>query len=319
MHQNQSNDMQAETKTPRIHGVFSSQEVRKVGTGTTTRKSVHKTFWFVDQKEDAIVCQPLNTNYVPSGPKRTISMEDLLTKFAPEPEFYQSSVFPKMQKLNDTINKGDDHLQKGEHFSAEHQYSAALKVDSDNVRANFGIGLTYLERGDTSKAQNIFDRLVKLDSAFETEHKHLFNEFGIQLRKNKMIPQAIAYYERAIALTQSDENLYMNVARAYLEGNNIPKCIDNLLMALGIAPHHVPSLKFLAWLIQRNLVPQDRLPAVNQVIARSQEEEPAAVDESDVVSTPPPSQAVPQQAVQSLPRVEPEAMSLPQLLENANK
>ncbi|MCR4667525.1 MAG: tetratricopeptide repeat protein [Desulfovibrio sp.] len=251
---------------PEIHGVFSSQEVRKVGTGTTTRKSVHKTFWFVEQKGDDIVCQPLNTNYVPSGPKRTITLDELLSKFSPEPEFYQNSVYPKMQELYTTISRGDAHLEKGETFSAEHEYSAALKVDSDNVRANFGIGLTYLERGDTSKAQNIFERLVKLDSAFETEHKHLFNEFGIQLRKNKMFDQSIAYYERAIELTNTDENLYMNVARAYLEKKDINKCLDYLIKALEIAPQHITSLKFLAWLMQKKLVPEDRIADVTAVI-----------------------------------------------------
>ncbi|MBO4369169.1 MAG: tetratricopeptide repeat protein [Desulfovibrio sp.] len=266
----------AQDAAPEIHGVFSSQEVRKVGTGTTTRKSVHKTFWFVEQKGNDIVCQPLNTNYVPSGPKRTITLDELLSKFSPEPEFYQNSVYPKMQELYTAINKGDAHLQKGENFSAEHEYATALKVDSDNVRANFGIGLTYLERGDTSKAQNIFDRLVKLDTAFEPEHKHLFNEFGIQLRKNKMIDQSISYYERAIELTKSDENLYMNVARAYLEKKDVNKCLDNLLKALEISPQHLMSLKFLVWLMQKKLVPEDRLADVNAVINTVQTAKPKA-------------------------------------------
>ena len=264
----------AASQAPEIHGVFSSQEVRKVGTGTTTRKSVHKTFWFVEQHGSEIVCQPLNTNYVPSGPKRSITMDELLSKFAPEPEFYQNSVFPKMQELYTTVQRGDEHLQKGENFSAEHEYNTALKIDCDNVRANFGIGLTYLERGDTSKAQNIFDRLVKLDSAFEDEHKHLFNEFGIQLRKNKMTAQAIAYYTRALELTQNDENLYMNLARAYLENNDMHPCIDNLLKALELAPQHLPSLKFLVWLLQKKLVPQERLADVNTAISHAQNPKP---------------------------------------------
>ena len=259
--------MSTASQSSDIHGVFSSQEVRKVGTGTTTRKSVHKTFWYVEQHGDEIICQPLNTNYVPSGPKRTITIDELLTKFAPEPEFYQSSVFPKMQKLNQTIDKGDDHREKGENFSAEHEYKTALKVDCDNVRANFGIGLTYLERGDTSKAQNIFERLVRLDGTFEEEHKHLFNEFGIQLRKNSMIAQAIMYYERALEITQQDENLYMNMARAQLENENIPLCLDYLLEALKIDPTHAVSLKFLAWLKVKGFVPEQKRNEVDTALA----------------------------------------------------
>lgn len=278
------NQASAQTPVPNIHGVFSSQEVRKVGTGTTTRKSVHKTFWFVEQHGNDIVCQPLNTHYIPSGPKRNISLDELLSKFAPEPEFYQNSVFPKMQQLQKTIEKGDEHREKGETFSAEHEYQTALKVDCDNVRANFGIGLTYLDRGDTSKAQNIFDRLVKLEGAFEEEHKHLFNEFGIQLRKNHMVTQALAYYGRALEITKTDENLYLNMARAQFENHDIEKCVDNLLRALNISPAHPVSIKFLSWLLHRQLIPSDRMEAVT--IALQAAHKIASQDDDDLDQAP---------------------------------
>ncbi|MDO5483918.1 MAG: tetratricopeptide repeat protein [Desulfovibrionaceae bacterium] len=253
---------------PEVRGVFSSQEVRKVGTGTTTRKTVQKTFWFVEQHGDVIECQPINLNYVPSGPKRKVTMEELITKFAPEPEYYLNSVYPKMRELQNTLDNGDNHREKGETFAAEYEYSRALKVDEENVRANFGIGLTYLERGDVAKAQNIFERLVKLEGAFEPAQKHLFNEFGISLRKNKMMQQAVEYYQRALELSSNDENLYMNMARAQLEINNMGGCIDNLLKALSIAPRHENSLKFLGWLVQKNLVPAERQAEV-QTFLRS--------------------------------------------------
>ncbi|MBQ3060274.1 MAG: tetratricopeptide repeat protein [Desulfovibrio sp.] len=254
------------SKKTEVRGVFSSQEVRKVGTGTTTRKTVQKTFWFVEQRGDSIECQPLNANYVPTGAKRKISMEELITKFSPEPEFYLSAVYPKMQELQQSVDNGDSHREKGENFAAEYEYSRALKVDEENVRANFGIGLTYLERGDVGKAQNIFERLVKLEGAFEPEQKHLFNEFGISLRKNKMLGQAVEYYQRALELSPNDENLYMNMARALLETHDMDGCIDNLLKALSIAPRHEASLKFIAWLVQKNLVPEARLSEVQGVL-----------------------------------------------------
>ena len=222
----------APSKPVEVRGVFSTQEIRRVGTGTTTRKTVQKTFWFVEQKGQDIECQPLNPNYIPSGPKRKISMDELIAKFSPEPEFYMNSVYPKMQELKKTISSADRQRENGNNFTAEYEYSRALKVDEENVRANFGIGLTYLERGDKAKAQDIFERLVKLDGAFQAEHKHLFNDFGINLRKNKMLTQALEYYKRAQELSPNDENLYMNIARVQLENHNIDDCIANLLKAL---------------------------------------------------------------------------------------
>lgn len=260
---------------PEVRGVFSTQEIRKVGTGTTTRKTVQKTFWFVEQHGNEIECQPLNTNYVPSGPKRKISMEDLINKFSPEPEFYMNSVYPKMQELQYSVRQGDRYRESGETFAAEYEYSRALKVDEDNVRANFGIGLTYLERGDASKAQDIFERLVKLDAAFEPQHKHLFNEFGINLRKNKMLAESREYYARALQLSPKDENLNMNMARVLLESKDMDGCVDYLLEALRLAPRHEQSLKFMSWLIQKNLIPAGKMEDVKQAIAASKAAAPA--------------------------------------------
>ncbi|RRD71871.1 MULTISPECIES: tetratricopeptide repeat protein [unclassified Desulfovibrio] len=259
-----------------VRGVFSTQEIRKVGTGTTTRKTVQKSFWYAEQKGDEIHCQPLNANYVPSGPKRKITMDELISKFSPEPEFYFNSVFPKMMEMQKNVTNGDEHRDKGETLAAEYEYSRALKIDEENVRANFGIGLTYLERGDTAKAQDIFERLLNLEGTFEEEHSHLFNNFGINLRKNKMLDQALSYYQRALELTKNDENLYMNMARVLLELKDMQGCADNLLRALELAPRHAMSLKFLAWLIQHNMIPADKMDAVRAAIQAASQEAPAA-------------------------------------------
>lgn len=262
----------AERNMEKIRGVFSTQEIRRVGTGTTTRKTVQKTFWFVEQSGDGkLECQPLSSNLVPTGVKRSLSMEDLIAKYAPEPEFYISAVYPKMQELQRAINSGDAHRKNGETFAAEFEYGNALKVDENNVRANFGIGLTYLQRGETDKAEDIFQRLVKLEAAFEKEHKHLFNDFGINLRKNKMFQQSVDYYARALELTCNDEHLHVNMARAMLENKNIDGCVEHLLNALALVPDNEHAQKFLDWMFKKNLVPQDKLEAAQAALRRPEE------------------------------------------------
>ncbi len=251
-----------------VKGVFSTQEIKKIGTGTTTRRTVQKNFWFVETiSSGALECQPLNSNFVPSGPKRTISMDELIEKFAPEPEFYMSSVFPKMMEMQKNIDSGDTHRNKGENFAAEHEYSAALQIDEENVRANFGIGLTYMQRGESDKAQDIFERLLNLEGAYAEEHKHLFNEFGINLRKTKMYDQAVEYYERALTLTKNDENIHINLARTLLEKKDCAKCTTHLIKALELAPQHESARKFLEWLLLKNLVPQPSIVEANAALA----------------------------------------------------
>ncbi len=239
-----------------VKGVFSTQEIRKIGTGTTTRRTVQKSYWFVETQEDGTLeSQPLNNNLIPAGSKRTMTMDELMEKYSPEPEFYMSSVFPKMQELQRSVDAGDDHRKKGENFAAEHEYDTALNIDEDNIRANFGIGLTYLQRGEPDKAKNIFERLVRLEGTFETQHKHLFNDFGISLRKSAMYLEASDYYQRAIALSQADENLYFNLARTYLELKEYAQCTENLLKVLEVDPQHEAGLKFIQWMLKKRHVP----------------------------------------------------------------
>jgi tetratricopeptide (TPR) repeat protein len=256
-------------KRDRINGVFSSQEVKKVGTGTTTRKTIQKTFWFCAELDDGSVeVQPLNANYIPSGAKKTVTRDQFLASFSPEPEMYVTTVYPKMREVNKVIARGDRYREKNELYSAEMEYDNVLKVDEENVRANFGLGITYLERGEKGKAENIFERLVKLEAAFEEEHKHLFNEFGIKLRKNGMIDEAVTYYERAMELASKDENLLYNLARAYLEKKELGKAVDFLMQSLALNPSLEPAVKFLQWLESNNLVPADKKQAVAAVGVR---------------------------------------------------
>lgn len=239
----------------RIKGVFSTQVLTKVGTGTTMRKTIQKSYWFAQELENGnMEVQPLNVNYVPSGPKNMLPMDEFLEKFSPEPEFYTGTVMPKMRELEKTIARGDRHRKRGESFSAEYEYGNATKVDEENVRANFGLGLTYLQRGATDKAQDIFERLIKIEAAYETEHKHLFNEFGINLRKNKMVSQAMEYYNKAMELSQTDENLFYNVARVYFELKDYAKTHEMLVKALEINPDMEEAQKFIAYLQAKGLI-----------------------------------------------------------------
>ncbi len=252
----------------RIQGVFSSQEVRKVGTGTTTRKTVSKIFWFVEQTEgeNTVLIQAINTNYIPTGAPKTITMEELLERYSPEPEFYIQSVYPNMQKLEDSISKAEDSRKKGEIFTAEYEYNNALKLDEENIRANFGIGLTYLAQGEGEKADNIFERLVNLNATFEKKHKHLFNEFGINLRKSKMYKQASDYYTRALELSATDENIHINIARVLLEQKDYSTCVEHLVTALNLTPGNITAIKFLTWLKEKKLLPQEQQESVTKLL-----------------------------------------------------
>ena len=245
-------DIPKDVAREKISGVFSSQTVAKVGTGTTTRRTIQKAYWFAEQiageGEPIVQVQPLNNNNVPSGPKESVVLGDFLQRFNPELEYYQQEVYPKMKELDSTLKRAEEQRDQGALYSAEFEYAAALDFDEENVRANFGLGLTYMERGESAKASDIFERVVGLDAAFSPEHKHLFNEFGINLRKSNLLDQAVDYYARALEITTDDENLYYNMARAYFERGDKEDCAKNLKKALELSPGFEEAQKFMEYI-----------------------------------------------------------------------
>ncbi len=269
-------------------GVFSTVRTTRVGFGATSSKVQETIYYLVRELEDgSYETQPLNGNWLPTGFKAVIIKDQLLRQYMPEPEFYTKNVLPKMSELRKALAWGDKYRQQGNHFSAEMEYGKALKLDEDNVRATFGIGICYIERGEKEKADQVFRKLVGMEAAFECEHKHLFNEFGIALRRGEMYEQAIAYYERAVALAPDDENLHFNIARAAYQKGDVRMVYRHVSLCLELNPGHEKALQVKAHL--------DRKVGKNVGVAlqKTAKEEAAAT---------PAAAGQPQQPVQPEPR-----------------
>lgn len=235
-------------------GVFSIRKSMKIGTGAT-QKRVQQTFNYLVREldENNVEIQPLGEDFVPVGNKEVLEREQLIADYMPEPAIWQEKVLPRIRELQKHLARGDKYRKRGETFTAEYEYTKALRLDERNVRANFGIGLVYLERGDAEKAHEVFERVVGIEAAFEDDHKHLFNEFGINLRKSGLFDDAVSYYRRALELAADDENLHYNLARAYYEKGDHPHAVRHLNAVLAMRPEHQEAKSFLASLQKRGL------------------------------------------------------------------
>ncbi len=249
------------TKVPhdeRISGVFSQKKTTKIGTGTTARKTEVLTYFRVEEREGGVIeVQALTNDDVAFGPVTRITRDELLANYMPEPQKSQAKAAPpptpQELEIQKAVARGDKFRKRGETFSAEFEYGKALQLDERNVRANFGIGLCYIDRGEREKAHEVFERLVHLDAAFESEHKHLFNEFGIALRKTGMNAEAMGYYERALALSPLDENLHYNMARAAFDKGDAKAAASSLAACLKLNPEHAEARQFVDFLKRKKL------------------------------------------------------------------
>ena len=220
-----------------VRCVFSSDERVKVGTGTTTRTHVSKLLWYVEELGNKkFSVRKVNHHHVPSGEDRVIGLGKLLAEYVPEVEYYEEFTLPAMELLEDYLDEGEEHREEGRLYSAEGCFDKALGLDEQNVRALFNLGLIYMEQEDAEKTRNLMRSLLAIKATFTGKDQHLFNEFGISLRKNGLLDEAVEYYSRALAYAQEDDHLHYNLARANYERGDWEGCVASLLRCGELNP-----------------------------------------------------------------------------------
>ncbi len=217
-------------KTDFIQGIFSTASRTSIGFGPTKGKTENKCYWIAeDTREGCVSLRLLGSDLRPMGSPKSVSLPIFYEKFSPEVELWDFLVLKK-------IEEGDRHRESGEYDQAEACYEKAIAVDERNVRAAFGLGMTYLSVGRAEESTLIFNKLSRLKRGLTQEHKHLFNEFGMALRRKNMLDEAVKYYEKALELAENDENLFLNVARAYCEKGQLEKATEYVKKALALNP-----------------------------------------------------------------------------------
>ncbi|EHJ46483.1 Tetratricopeptide TPR_2 repeat-containing protein [Solidesulfovibrio carbinoliphilus subsp. oakridgensis] len=223
----------------RISGIFSCKTTIKVGFGTTKQAALSETYWFVKELETGrMQVQSLDMDFKRQGQPFEISREKLFEDYHLEPDL-------SYRLLSQPLLVGDHYRATNKPANAEQEYHKIRRIDEDNIRANFGLGLVYLALDKTDKATYIFDRLVRLEEAFEPRHKHLFNEFGISLRKKRLFDEAHKYYSRARELSPDDDHLLLNIARVYFEQNRLPEAEAAAREALALNPDLAEARRLL--------------------------------------------------------------------------
>lgn len=209
----------------------------RVGTGDTAKSATMENYWQAEpQASGKIKMQLLDLNDQPSGYCEMVDQEELNNRFYLVENWQPRKFDPKKEKADKITARAERHLEKNEFLSAEFEYNNALKLDEENVRANFGLGKTYLAMGDKDKARDMFSKLAAIDAVLDQSNKHIFNECGMQLRKLGLHGEAIDYYRRALSLAKDDENLWFNFGRALWEGGHKNKAAAALKKAMDINP-----------------------------------------------------------------------------------
>jgi tetratricopeptide (TPR) repeat protein len=194
-------------------------------------------FYLAKPLSEALVeVQLLDMNYDPLPIREKVALEEFRRRFKFVPDFRKEQLSPTEKKLSKALAQAEAHFNRQEYFSAEFEYNKALKLDEDNVRANFGVGKVYVAQGDLEKAREVFGKLTHIDAVLAEENKHIFNELGIELRRMGMFDEAISHYAKALSFVHDDENLLFNIARANFEKGDPGQALSYLDQALKMNP-----------------------------------------------------------------------------------
>jgi tetratricopeptide (TPR) repeat protein len=232
-----------DSSRPKINGIFSEETTITLGTGHTKKTQLVKNYCHAEEgQDDTVQVSYLGNDGHPTGIVITMPCEEFLNKYTFEPDF---KVRTRQERDTDKhIAMAEKHRSRKEFNSAEWEYHTALKIDPDSIRANFGVGTLYMEMGQADKARDIFKKLSQIEAIFEEENKHIFNEFGIQLRKASMADEALANYLKAIEISPQDENLYFNVARLYYDSKDWENAMRWIEKSLSINEYFHEARQF---------------------------------------------------------------------------
>jgi len=228
-----------------IKGIF--YETKKIEAGTMATKRVHDTPHDLHYYAKTNPKGEVDLLYLkPDGSPTSIVMEsipldDFKARFK-DCSTHQCDFKPKTEDdkkreaADKKINVAQKHMEKKEYHAAAFEYGQAIKVDNSNIAAHLGKGKAHLELGEVDKAKETFEKLSTIDTIYDRDNKHLFNEYGIELRRGKMYDLAISNYVKAIEIDPDDEALYFNIARALHENGKGDEATKYLQKAMEIKP-----------------------------------------------------------------------------------
>ena len=221
-------------------GVYSSiSPGSKKGRASTKGKR----YWFIWDCDDAgYRIQALDGAFRPHGDPLTIDPATFRASFSPEPSIFAAPLRQGPFPASPSRQQEEVSPAKTSEQSAAEQ--AAVEK---HLRGHFGVLLSKIQIGDDLPgALKALQDIAEVEEGIVPEHKHMFAEFGINLRKGKLPEIALAHAKRVLSLAPGDSHAHFNIARIYHALGKLGEAEQHLLTALEFSPEMEYAKDFLA-------------------------------------------------------------------------
>jgi protein O-GlcNAc transferase len=153
---------------------------------------------------------------------------------------------PISPALMSHLQSGMQHLQTGNAHEADAEFRQALKLDENNVQANYACALASYQFNRLAEAEQFLRRVIQLQPHFYPA----FNTLGITLRAAGNDAEGIAALEHALAIKPDYAEAAFNLALAFADIKERAKAINLYRRVLTLKPDFTPALTNLGNLLR---------------------------------------------------------------------
>ncbi len=198
-----------------------------------------KTYYFVWVAGDLYSVQKLNTFFQAIDILKTIDAATFHAMFTPEPSIKKFPTIEAQKVAEKVVEK-------------EPLFVASPEDVEASLRELFRKAMVRIKRsGSVATATPILDNLLEVEEGITTHHRHMFSDFGTEMRKKKSYKYAVGFTQRALILSSNDDHAHFNMARVLIEMGDFDGAEQHVLTAQFINPDsriYKKTLRYIALL-----------------------------------------------------------------------
>ena len=232
-------------RSPKFIGVFSD---RKTARNAKNRDS-RRYFFCWDLGNGSFAIQELDGSYSPKSRPSRISAQDLKNNFVFQPAILATPVSsPDSRQISPQKQVRQATELNDKSLAALEKARKTRQVETD-LRNSFDKAIRALSRPrDRKGAIAALGQIAETTEGIVPEHKHMFRDFGVSLRKKSLPDLALRCAARAAQLAPEDDHALFNLARILAVLGRYTEAEKHLAKAMKLNKRQPVYPRLQAWL-----------------------------------------------------------------------
>lgn len=236
-------------------GVYSLRIEQTIG-------NAHKKMYYVwAENSGTFLIQMLDAAHQPVGEKKSIGPATFKTKYSPEPSVLETAAGGGKKLLTGGVpdaaaqaTQSEVPLRAPTFTPPSHVLPANESAEQQTERYLRSVFTTSIKRcrsvHDKKAAISSIRNIIEVEEGIVTEHKFMFADFGIALRKNNLLELSLSCCKRVLELALGDDHAHFNAARILFEMGEFIDAEQHLLKAQILNPEEGIYQKMLDYMLQ---------------------------------------------------------------------